>query len=62
MYNEVNNDKGMVINSGLNLSYRFHPKHALTFNFSMINNSFSNSNSIPSFNEIKGDFGYVFTF
>jgi hypothetical protein len=62
MYNKINNDIGTVINSGLNLSYRFHPKHSLTFNFTMINNLFINSNSNPTFNEIKGDFGYVFTF
>lgn len=62
MYNKINNDIGTVINSGVNLSYRFHPKHSLTFNFTMINNLFINSNSNPTFNEIKGDFGYVFTF
>ena len=62
MYNKINIDIGTVVNSGLNLTYRFHPKHSLIFNITMINNSFTNSNSNPSFNEIKGDFGYVFTF
>lgn len=62
MYNKINNDIGAIVNSGLNLAYRFHPKHSLTFNFTWIHNSFTNSNSNPSFNEIKGDFGYVFTF
>ena len=62
MYNKINNDIGTVVNSGLNFTYRFHPKHSLVFNFTMINNSFRNSYSNPTFNEIKGDFGYVFTF
>ena len=62
MLNKINADKGTVFNTALNAAYRFHPKHSVTLNFNMINNSFSNSTTVPSFNEIRGDIGYVFTF
>ena len=62
MLNKINADNGTVFNTGLNAAYRFHPKHSVTLNFNMINNSFSNSTTVPSFNEIRGDIGYVFTF
>ena len=62
MLNNINNENGTVFNSALNAGYRFLPKHSVTFNLNMINNSFSNSQTVPSFNELRGDIGYVFTF
>ena len=62
MLNKINSDNGTVFNTGLNANYRFLPKHTVTLNFNMINNSFSNSATVPSFNEIRGDIGYAFTF
>ena len=62
MLNKINADNGTVFNTGLNAAYRFHPKHSVTLIFNIINNSFSNSTTVPSFNEIRGDIGYVFTF
>lgn len=62
MLNKINSENGTVFNTGLNANYRFHPKHSVTLNFNLINNSFSNSSTIPSFNEFRGDIGYVFTF
>lgn len=62
MLNKINADNGTVFNTGLNAAYRLHPKHSVTLNFNMINNSFSNSTTVPSFNEIRGDIGYAFTF
>jgi len=62
MLNKINADNGTVFNTGLNAAYRFHPKHSVTLNFNIINNSFSNSTTVPSFNEIRGDIGYAFTF
>ncbi|MGV8095344.1 MAG: hypothetical protein AB2L24_26120 [Mangrovibacterium sp.] len=62
MLNKINSEKGTVLNTALNASYRFLSKHAVTLNFNMINNSFAKSSTVPSFNEIRGDIGYVFTF
>ena len=62
MLNKINSDNGTVFNTALNAAYRLHPKHSVTLNFNMINNSFSNSTTVPSFNEIRGDIGYAFTF
>lgn len=62
MLNEINNDNGTVFNTGLSANYRFLPKHTATLNFNLINNTFSDSSTVPSFNEFRGDIGYVFTF
>lgn len=62
MLNKINSENGTVFNTGLNANYRFLPQHSVTLDFNLINNSFSNSTTVPSFNEIRGDIGYVFTF
>lgn len=62
MVNHINNEKGTILNMALNGNYRFLPKHALSLNINIINNSFGESSTVPSFNEIRGDIGYVFSF
>lgn len=62
MLNKINSDKGIVLNTSLNANYRFMPKHSVALNLNFINNSFTDSAVIPSYNEIRGDIGYVFTF
>lgn len=62
MSNTINDDNGLIINSALNAAYRFHPKHSLSLNFNVINNRFAEAATVPSYNEIRGDIGYVFTF
>lgn len=62
MSNTINDDSGLIINSALNAAYRFHPKHSLSLNFNVINNRFAEGATVPSYNEIRGDIGYVFTF
>lgn len=62
MSNKINDDSGLIINSALNAAYRFHPKHLLSLNFSLINNRFANEAAVPSYDEIRGDISYVFTF
>lgn len=62
MVNHINNEKGTILNMALNGNYRFLPKHALSLNINIINNSFGRSSTVPSFNEIRGDIGYVFSF
>lgn len=62
MVNHINNEKGTILNMALNGNYRFLPKQALSLNINIINNSFGESSTVPSFNEIRGDIGYVFSF
>lgn len=62
MSNKINDDSGLIFNSALNAAYRFHPKHLLSLNFSLINNRFANEAAVPSYDEIRGDISYVFTF
>ena len=62
MSNKINDDSGLIINSALNGAFRFHPKHLLSLNFSLINNRFANEAAVPSYDEIRGDISYVFTF
>jgi hypothetical protein len=62
MLNRMNGEKGTVFNTALNINYHFLPKHSVTLNFNLIRNSFANSIVIPSYNEIRGDIGYVFNF
>jgi hypothetical protein len=62
MANNINSEKGTVFNTALNANYQFLPKHAVRLNFNIINNSFAGSATVPSFNEIRGDIGYVFNF
>jgi hypothetical protein len=61
MINKINSDKGTVINSVLSSSYKL-DKHMVSFNINYIDNSFKKNSTTPSFNEIRGDFSYVFTF
>lgn len=62
MVNKVNSDSGLIINSALGAAYRIHEKHSLSLNLNFISNQFADGSVIPSFNELRGDFGYVFTF
>jgi len=62
MMNRINSDSGFIINSALGAAYRLHEKHSLTLNLNFISNQFADGSAIPSFNELRGDFGYVFTF
>lgn len=62
MSNVINDDSGLVINSVINASYHFHQKYSISLNFNYINNRFAKSATVPSYHEIRGDVGYVFTF
>jgi hypothetical protein len=62
MVNKINSDKGFVLNSALSANYRFAQKHAFNLNVNYIKNSFAKNSSTPSYNEIRGDMSYVFTF
>lgn len=62
MMNKVNNDTGLIINSALGAAYRIHEKHSLSLNINLISNRFAAGSAVPTYNELRGDFDYVFTF
>ncbi len=62
MMNQLNGENGTIFNTALNSSFRFLPRHSVTLNINLIKNSFADTSVIPSYNEIRGDFGYAFTF
>jgi len=62
MQNNINNEKGTIYNTSLTANYRFMPDHAFRINLNFINNAFGDSLIVPSFNEIRGDIGYVYSF
>ena len=62
MLNKLNGENGRIFNTTLNSVCRFLPRHSVTLNLSLIKNSFADTSVIPSYNEIRGDLGYAFTF
>ena len=55
-------DKGWVLNSNLTGNYRVHKHHAIKLNVYFTGNYNDPGSLSKSFNEIKGDLGYVYTF
>jgi hypothetical protein len=62
MLNKLNGESGIIFNTALNGNYRFLPRHSVTLSLNLIKNSFADTSTIPSYNEIRGDLGYAFTF
>jgi hypothetical protein len=62
MLNKINSDQGNIFNSMFSANYRIAQKHTLNLNVNYIKNSFAENSATPSYNEIRGDFSYVFTF
>jgi hypothetical protein len=62
MINKINADKGSIFNMTLSANYRFAKKHTINLNMNYIKNSFDIKSTTPSYNEIRGDLSYVFTF
>jgi hypothetical protein len=54
--------KGWVFNHGFNSMYQINKRHALRLNIYIINALYKDEVVSPSFNEMKGDFGYAYTF
>ncbi|MFO7723572.1 MAG: hypothetical protein R6V49_10165 [Bacteroidales bacterium] len=54
--------RGWIFNHGLTGMYHVKKHHALRLNIYMINALYKDESLSPSFNETKGDFGYVYTF
>ncbi len=62
MTNRINNDNGLIINTAVSAAYMLHAHHSLSLNLNFISNRFDRGAVVPSFNETRGDIGYVFTF
>ncbi len=62
MFNKINSENGTIFNTGINANYSFKSQQAVTININFINNSFGDSVIVPSFKEIRGDIGYVYSF
>jgi len=61
MLNKVGGNDGTTFNSYLSANYRPHPKHAFSLGVNYIKNTYS-SKELPSFNEIRGELRYGYTF
>jgi hypothetical protein len=55
-------DKDMTLNTSVNSSYQINKRHSLRLNVFFIRFMAKGTAQEPTFNELKGDFGYVFTF
>lgn len=54
--------KGWTINSSVNTTYLLNKHHSFRFSLYFIRAYYEDETLTPSFNEIKGDFGYVYSF
>lgn len=57
-----NAEKDMTLNTSVNSSYQINNRHSLRLNLFFIRFLAKASGQEPTFNELKGDFGYVLTF
>lgn len=55
-------DKNRTLNTTVNSSYQINKRHSLRLNVFFIRFMAKGTAQEPTFNELKGDFGYVFTF
>ena len=62
LFNKINNEKGSILNTSLIANYSFMRNHAFKMNLNIIHNAFGGSVIVPSFNEIRGEIGYVYSF
>jgi len=62
MLNKVGGNDGTTFNSYLAATYRPLPKHAFSLGMNYIKNTYSNKEYAPSYNEIRGDIRYGYSF
>lgn len=62
IFNKTDQVKSTVINSSLFSSWQLAEKHSLRLNIFLIRSENPSELLLPSFTEVKGDLGYVFTF
>lgn len=59
---EYTGNKGKVITSQITVTYRLKKNHQFRVGAYFTGNYYEEGASVPSFNELKGDFSYVFSF
>ena len=62
MLNQVGGNDGTTFNSYLAATFRPHPKHSFSLGMNYIKNTYSNTEYAPSYNEIRGDIRYGYSF
>ena len=62
MLNQVGGNDGTTLNSYLSANYRPHPKHAFNVGVNYISNSYKDTDLSPSYNEIRGEIRYGYSF
>ncbi len=58
----ADNNKNLTLNTSLTASWQINTRNSLRLNAFLIRLTPDEANPEPAFNELKGDFGYVFTF
>jgi hypothetical protein len=62
MLNKIAGNDGSTFNSYLSADFRPHPKHVFNFSINYINNTNASIENSSSFNEIRGEFRYAYSF
>jgi len=62
MLNQVGGNDGTTFTSYLSANYRPYPKHAFNLGVNYISNTYTNTDQSPSFNEIRGEIRYGYSF
>jgi hypothetical protein len=62
MFTNYMQNTGKVFTSSIGLNYRLKKHHQFHFNIFFTGNYYPQASTVQSFNEIKGDMSYVFTF
>jgi len=62
MLNKVGGNDGTTFTTYLSANYRPHPKHSFNLGANYIYNTYTNTEQSPSFNELRGELKYGYTF
>ena len=62
MLNQVGGNDGTTFTTYLSANYRPHPKHSFNLGANYIYNTYTNTDQSPSFNELRGELRYGYTF
>ncbi len=62
LFTDYLQNKGKVFTTSVGSNYRLKERHQFRLNIFFTGNFYAEGSTISSFNEIKGDIGYVFTF
>jgi len=62
MLNKVGGNDGTTLTTYLSANYRPHPKHSFNFGVNYISNTYTNTEQSPSYNELRGEIRYGYSF